>query len=517
MHDLLQLLRGKVDPAKVKKVSGAKGGEWHSPCPLCGGTDRFSVFPEQQGGELCQKHGLRGTWACVRGCEKGGDLISWFMEIEGMPFKEACAELQIPLESQEGVKRGYRPLRQASHPVAASFSPRSYSEPPEQWQEAATKLVLDAYHRIYDYPAIMKYLAKRGLPQPAIDDYCLGYIEGEGKHPDGIYRARSAYGLPEKFGRDGKPVHAFRMPRGITIPVFGKDEFAPRVLRVRIRRRDIDRDKSNPKDPKYLLVPQPGQPYSAPLMLFPKDTPPELATWVVTEAELDAMAIHYACAGKIGAISILTAKGKPDKTAHEILSRSARILVALDADDDKADGSNPGAEAWLWWKQTYSQAKLWPVPVGKDPGEAFALGINLADWIFAGAPLQKKPASTGLSKPVAASKDDGNLGMPRKNVAVEEREKGIEVFEVPTSVATFSELRLPDRVTHQDLLRSQAKHPLDDPECIIPCPKTEPPFWWTYHRDCSRFKCKGHKLCMLGVLRSQIFLEALNAEKNLSR
>ena len=62
MIDLLQLLRTRVDPVKVKKISGAKGGEWHSPCPLCGGTDRFSVFPEQEGGELCQKHDLRGTW-----------------------------------------------------------------------------------------------------------------------------------------------------------------------------------------------------------------------------------------------------------------------------------------------------------------------------------------------------------------------------------------------------------------------------------------------------------------------
>ena len=37
MIDLLQLLRTRVDPVKVKKISGAKGGEWHSPCPLCGG------------------------------------------------------------------------------------------------------------------------------------------------------------------------------------------------------------------------------------------------------------------------------------------------------------------------------------------------------------------------------------------------------------------------------------------------------------------------------------------------
>ena len=72
MPNLLQLLRNKVDPEKVKKVSSAKGGEWHSPCPLCGGVDRFCAFPEQAGGEICQKYGLRGTWSCARGCGKGG-------------------------------------------------------------------------------------------------------------------------------------------------------------------------------------------------------------------------------------------------------------------------------------------------------------------------------------------------------------------------------------------------------------------------------------------------------------
>ena len=531
MISLLDLLRSKVDASKVKKASGAKGGEWHSPCPICGGTDRFSVFPDQEGGDLCQKHGLRGTWSCVRGCGKGGDAISWFMEIEGMSFKEACAELQIPLEAQERVKRGYRPLRQPYAQVQPAFAPRSYLPPSEQWQLAATKLAMDAYHRIYDYPAIMNYLARRGLPQGAIDAYGLGYIEGEGKQPDGIYRARSAYGLPEKLGRDGKPLHAFRMPRGITIPVWNSDS---RVLRIRLRRRDIDRDKSNPKDPKYLLVPQPGQAYSAPLMLYPQDTPPELATWVVTEAELDAMAVHYACDCKVGAISILPAKGKPDSAAHEALSRSARILVALDADDDKVDGSNPGAEAWLWWKQTYPQAKLWPVPEGKDPGEAFALGINLAQWIFAGTPLRKPlqegrrictahassttalaPASSGSVPPVAIDGDDGSMGA--QNAVVEKGAGEMEVFPVPTSVRIFSELQLPDGVSHRDLLNSQLKSPLDDPECILPCPKTDPPFWWRYYRDCKKFKCKGHRLCLLGVLRSPIFLEALNAEKNLSR
>ena len=82
-----------------------------------------------------------------------------------------------------------------------------------------------------------------------------------------------------------------------------------------------------------------------------------------------------------------------------LLAKSARILVALDADEDKPDGSNPGAEAWPGWRQTYPQARLWPVPVGKDPGEAFALGVDLAEWIAAATP--SSPVSTGSAVPPA--------------------------------------------------------------------------------------------------------------------
>lgn len=503
MIGLLDLLRAKVDPAKIRKASGAKGGEWHSPCPLCGGNDRFSVFPEQEGGELCRKHGLRGTWSCVRGCGKGGDLISWFTEVEGMTFREACAELKI-----EGGKarRGYRPLKMPKAACDIAFIPKEYQAPAETWQLAATKLAMDAYSRLCETPAILAYLARRGLPQAAVDKYGLGYVEGEGNHPESLFRARAAYGLPAKIGQNGMPVRAFRIPRGIVIPVWGN---GGRVLRIRIRRRDIDRDKANPKDPKYLLVPQPEQPYSAPLMLPPDDMAPDLATWVVTEAELDAMAVHHACHGQIGAISILTAKGKPDKVAHELLSRAARILVALDADEDKADGANPGAEAWLWWKQTYPQARLWPVPVGKDPGEAFACGVDLADWISHGSPLFRARNAPGLFQKQNSGQECGNMGKsPEKPVEVAGKPE-FECWRIPASAQSFADVPLPAGVTDHALLKSQAKCPLSDPECIIPCPKTDPPFWWRYHRDCEKFKCKGHPQCVLGLLRSPIFREAL--------
>lgn len=517
--DILQLLRARVEPSRVKRVSSRQGGEYHSPCPLCGGNDRFAVFPEQEGGELCQKHGLRGTWACMRGCGKGGDLLNWMQEVEGMTFRAACEALGIEREGREKW-RAYRPLRMPGRPAAPIFAPRRYALPPEKWRAAATKMAWEAYLRLGQSPLIQNWLARRGLPPAAANTYGLGYIEGEGKAGDCIFRPRSAFGLPEKSGRDGRPVRAFRVPRGVTIPVWSGYPVSEKteVLRIRIRRRNADIDPSNPKDPKYLLVPQPGQAYSAPLLLPPSpDVAPQFATWVIVESELDAMAVHHACEGRVGVISILSVRVKPDAACHAALARAARILVALDADEDKPDGSNPGAEAWPWWRQTYPQARLWPVPVGKDPGEAFALGVDLAEWIFAALP----PSSAGLSSEGSAR---GNSGMSAKTGAAVEgkgqndaapastlrREQGYQCWQIPAEVRTWEDLTLPtEKVSKHELLRAfRAKGP-DDAECLLPCPRTEPAFWWAYLRDCHKCRTHGHPLCLRGLVLSPLFQEAL--------
>lgn len=429
---LLQLLRARVEPSKVKRVSGAKGGEYHSPCPLCGGEDRFIVFPEQEGGDLCQKHGISGTWACPRHCGIGGDAIDWFTKIEGMNFAAACQELHIPTEREEKARRPYRPLRQPRQDRQDDFVPASFDAPVDAWQAQATKLATEAHERLLATPNILAWLAKRGLPESAVREYRLGYIEGEGaKGGDCIFRARKAFGLPEKVNGQGKPVRAFRIPRGVTIPAWSREG---RCLRIRIRRRDADRDRGNAKDPKYLLVPQPGKPYSAPLMLPPVNVPADLATWVIVEAELDAMAVHHACRGKVGAISILTVRVKPDQACHAALSRAARILVALDADEDKPDGSNPGADAWPWWEATYPQAQLWPVPEGKDPGEAFSRGVDLAEWVFAGAPLVHLDCEAAVVRPQAdVRRDVGSLG---KNFLKAAAAEGMEERKSPAQMQT---------------------------------------------------------------------------------
>lgn len=535
--DILQLLRSRVEPARVKRVSARQGGEYHSPCPLCGGNDRFAVFPEQEGGELCQKHGLKGTWSCVRGCGKGGDLLSWMQEIEGMTFRAACEALGIEREGRERW-RAYRPLRRPDQHEAQHFAPRDYALPAEKWRQAATKLAWDAYLRLGQSPMIQKYLAHRGLPQAAIDSYGLGYIEGEGKTGDCIFRSRTAFGLPEKSGRDGRPVRAFRIPRGITIPVWSGYPVSEKkeALRIRVRRRNVDLDRSNPKDPKYLLVPQPTPAYSAPLMLRPAgDVPPQFATWVIVESELDAMAVHHACEGRVGVISILSVRVKPDAACHAALASAARILVALDADEDKPDGSNPGAEAWPWWHETYPQAKLWPVPMGKDPGEAFALGLNLADWIFASMPDSPAPAASGSLHPASTPQGsgapctmDGSAGTGvEKAVAVEGRgqrtariaadartirsEKGFQCWQIPAEVRTWEELELPTKkVSKYELVEAFRHKDAADSDCLLPCPRTEPPFWWRYLRDCSKCRQLGHPLCLRGLIESKLFREAVD-------
>jgi phage/plasmid primase-like uncharacterized protein len=53
------------------------------PCPVCGGTDRFSINIKKQ------------VWNC-RGCSIGGDVIALVQHIDGCSFMEAVETLAGP-------------------------------------------------------------------------------------------------------------------------------------------------------------------------------------------------------------------------------------------------------------------------------------------------------------------------------------------------------------------------------------------------------------------------------------
>lgn len=72
---LLELFRGRTELNKTSKIHG---GEWHGPCPLCAGDDRFMVWPKR-GRAWCRK------------CKASGDALSWTMRMRGINPDESGA------------------------------------------------------------------------------------------------------------------------------------------------------------------------------------------------------------------------------------------------------------------------------------------------------------------------------------------------------------------------------------------------------------------------------------------
>ena len=354
------------------------GGEWMSPCPACGGTDRCMIKPADHDG--------RGGYWC-RQCGTYGDAIQFLRDYEGMDYHEACRHLGI--EAARATSSLPRPPR----PAAAQdpFVPTASVPPAELWTTKATAFAAWAHQHLLKNPEQLAWLAARGLPLEAVQRYRLGWNPGE-KGKSCLIRPRPSWGLPPAEGKpdkDGKPSvkTTFWIPRGLVIPHLATDDPEGPVLRLRIRRPESDR-KEFKDETKYYVIP--GSSMAA--MVLGRET----RAFVVVESELDALMLHHVAGDLVGAVSVMTANIKKiEAGVHEALRDAVAILVALDAEGK----GGAGAKGWERWPASFPRAKRWPCPVGKDPGEAFAAGANLRAWIVAGLPpvLQPGLLPPGLS------------------------------------------------------------------------------------------------------------------------
>lgn len=345
-----------------RRIAGTHGGEYASPCPRCGGRDRFHIWPEREGGPVCARAGVTGTWFC-RHEQAGGDALQFLVDFDGLDWAQACQQLQIAVTP---AVRRLPALPRAMRP--RTFTAVALQAPPAIWRERAARLADEAHATLLRTPRALDYLAARGLDAEAVQRYRLGYLPAEGNR-GGIFRPRSTWGLAPRTTSDGRERKNLFIPRGITIPAYGPEGHAGQPVRVRIRRPDVDAKQWGDK---YMLV-EGGCGRTTMLL---GETPRAV---VVVEAELDAMLVHHVAGELTGALAVLTNLGRPDAHAHAVLQQAMTILVALDYDA-------PGAKGWEWWRTTYPQARRWPVPAGKDPGDAFALGENLRAWVHAGLP-----------------------------------------------------------------------------------------------------------------------------------
>lgn len=394
----------------LRRVSGNKGGEWHGPCPACGTSqadpsksDRFVVWPESDG------------WMC-RNCG-AGDAIEFLRKFEGMTCPEAhealgksCDSTTCPVRDKCRMARDR--VRAAAHvpdltpptikrPTVTSWQAAEATGPASTWRDKAAVMVEWCHRQLLGNREQLDYLASRGLPIEAVKRFRLGW------NPEDLYRARSAWGVPEEIStKTGKPKKLW-LPKGLVIPYFD----AVGVHRLQIRQPE--------GEPRYYWLPGSGDD----VLIMGEKT----AACIVVESALDALLIAWQAGDVAAALPLGTCSARPKQSAAAILEQTLCILVALDFEprENPKTGKteNPGGQAAQWWTTNFPQAIRWPVPQGKDPGEYHQAGGDLRGWIVAGLPPGLRPSADPRPQTAPAA--------PRSHTSEQPRERG-RVFEGTT-------------------------------------------------------------------------------------
>lgn len=415
--NVIELLRShSIEPGRP--ASSAKGGEYHSACPGCGDggkgkdSDRFHVWPEQNEGS--------GSYWC-RQCGKGGDNIQFLIDFEGRSYRSACERLgRVPGEKpfvpvSPAMASGSGPGKGAggkgSAAAGSMWSPRAYDSPAEVWREKAGNFVSHCHEQLMENAGMLEYLAGRGIDADTAAAARLGY------NPKDLFRPREAWGLSTEIKDNGQKKKLW-LPAGIVIPRMNADGM---VDRIRVRR-FVDPDaaaggrgaggkasgKKSLSAKKYYVVPGST---AAPAVYgdINKDA------WVIIEAELDGLLV-YAAAGDVVTVCALGSNtNRPDTSIFSKIKGSLCILDALDYD---AGGSGQQG----WWQAQFDQVERWPVPEGKDPGEAFDAGVDIREWILAGLPPRWR-----VERRVGRSRNFPQGGVAREGAAVSDAGKVDEI------------------------------------------------------------------------------------------
>ncbi len=340
-----------------KKMASTGGGEYKGPCPWCGGDDRFSIQPK------------RDHFVCRR-CKRAGDSITFYRDFHGMKYYEACAAV------------GKEPVFQArflsdTFEKEVAWEPRVVSDPCGIWQEKAEAVAFSAHKFLMSIQGKphREYLHSRGISLATIRRARLGWVNSN------LSFDRGTWGLSNLGGRE-KPIW---VPRGILVPFFEPE--TGKLIRLRIRQ-----DKPISGD-RYILVAGSSTRYfTYPDLSETKNqsnADPTKNSFLV-ESELDG----WLCWQNFGDLSQIYAIGnstaRPDSQTALKMKNTAFYLCL---DNDEA-----GRDEIKWWQKQYPDVSVCTVPVGKDPGELFEMGVDLRKWVKKFL-LADKPMQESTQKP----------------------------------------------------------------------------------------------------------------------
>lgn len=380
--NILDLWREDIN-REPQSVSG--GREYRGPCPRCSGdkpdSDRFGVWPQQNGGE--------GSFFCGRekgggssGCGKGGDIIAYLREFRNMSYKQACHFAGKEPKGGGGSRYYYTTPRMPKKQTRARFVPENKDYPPEVvnpelWREKGMKFVESCHQALLQRKMSIAYLMSRGISMQSIEKFKLGFHVGKvrgDKEYQMDFRPWPSWGLRDEKRPDGKGFRCIKLCAGLVIPYI-RDGL--------LRSITIKLVKPGPSDPPYDYVKGSIREH----YLIGRNK----RGYAIVEGQFDAIAIDEAAGDLVGSAAVGTTGMRPDVVAAASYEKSVCILGALDNDPPRLNEKTgkierPGAEGCRFWKNNYRQFRRWPVPEGKDPGEAFEKGVDLRLWIMAGLP-----------------------------------------------------------------------------------------------------------------------------------
>src|ERR1700733_12781977 len=148
----------KEDGLNPKRVASTKGGEYHSPCPGCGGKDRFIIWDKLD------------RYFC-RQCRKSGDAIQYSRDFLGLSYAEACQKSGVLPKERSTLKIPFNKHETTPFP----FEPRIAERPSSKWRESASSFTVYCQEQLRKNRFALDLLLQRGFSQDTIDKFRLGW------------------------------------------------------------------------------------------------------------------------------------------------------------------------------------------------------------------------------------------------------------------------------------------------------------------------------------------------------
>jgi DNA primase len=315
----------------LTRVANTNGGEHAGPCPFCGGTDRFRVWPNST------RHHGKGRFWCRR-CDESGDAIDYVRERDGLSYAGACGLLGIN--------------RRSCPPSPARVRPATdnASRPSAVWRTRAERMVEGAADALWSSGGErpLAWLRQRGLGDATIRGARLGLNANTRWEPAG------SWGVPETPGR-GRRVW---LPSGIVIPWYVADD----VQRLQVRRLE--------GEPRYVGISGSGTPLYNGHRIKPA-TPV-----VLTEGVFDALVLRQEAGDICTPVATGSSAATGNATWTRALATASVVLIAFDADE-------PGDKGAARWLSVLSNAHRWR-PYWGDVCDMHRDAVDLRAWIQQG-------------------------------------------------------------------------------------------------------------------------------------